>query len=197
MSDIEDSISSTSEYSGSESPSFNKNDNNILLDNISSILESLIEENKNLQNYKEKMKLQKKLIFYSREVPSISIKDYLYRINNFSEAEDNTFILALIYIDKICEIASIILSEHNIHRILFVSILIAIKYNEDVYYDNKYYAKIAGVSSKELRKMESEYLKLIKFELYVNKNVFDKYKNYICKNDDNMNKIKNTKKFNI
>ena len=197
MSDIEDSISSTSEYSGSESPSFNKNDNNILLDNISSILESLIEENKNLQNYREKMKPQKKLTFYSREVPFISIKDYLYRINNFSEAEDNTFILALIYIDKICEIASIILSEHNIHRILFVSILIAIKYNEDVYYDNKYYAKIAGVSSKELRKMESEYLKLIKFELYVNKNVFDKYKNYICKNDDNMNKIKNTKKFNI
>ena len=82
MSDIEDSISSTSEYSGYESSSFNKNDNNILLDNISSILESLIEENKNLQNYKEKMKFQKKLIFYSREVPSISIKDYLYRINN-------------------------------------------------------------------------------------------------------------------
>jgi len=120
------------------------------------------------------MKPQKKLTFYSREVPFISIKDYLYRIHNFSEAEDNTFILALIYIDKICEIASIILSEHNIHRILFVSILIAIKYNEDVYYDNKYYAKIAGVSSKELRKMESEYLKLIKFELYVNKNVFGK-----------------------
>ena len=197
MSDIEDSISSTSEYSGYESSSFNKNDNNILLDNISSILESLIEENKNLQNYREKMKPQKKLTFYSREVPFISIKDYLYRIHNFSEAEDNTFILALIYIDKICEIASIILSEHNIHRILFISILVAIKYNEDVYYDNKYYAKIAGVSSKELRKMESEYLKLIKFELYVNKNVFDKYKNYICKNDDNMNKIKNTKKFNI
>ena len=194
MSDIEDSISSTSEYSGYESSSFNKNDNNILLDNISSILESLIEENKNLQNYKEKMKLQKKLIFYSREVPSISIKDYLYRINNFSEAEDNTFILALIYIDKICEIAPIILSEHNIHRILFISILVAIKYNEDVYFDNKYYAKIAGVPSKELKKMESEYLKLIKFELYVNKNVFDKYKNYISK-IANINKI--NKKFNI
>ena len=194
MSDIEDSISSTSEYSGYESSSFNKNDNNILLDNISSILESLIEENKNLQNYKEKMKLQKKLIFYSREVPSISIKDYLYRINNFSEAEDNTFILALIYIDKICEIASIILSEHNIHRILFISILVAIKYNEDIYFDNKYYSKIAGVPSKELKKMESEYLKLIKFELYVNKNVFDKYKNYISK-IANINKI--NKKFNI
>ena len=196
MSDIEDSISSTSEYSGYESSSFNKNDNNILLDNISSILESLIEENKNLQNYKEKMKLQKKLIFYSREVPSISIKDYLYRINNFSEAEDNTFILALIYIDKICEIASIILSEHNIHRILFISILVAIKYNEDIYFDNKYYSKIAGVLSKELKKMESEYLKLIKFELYVNKNVFDKYKNYISK-IANINKIKKNKKFNI
>jgi hypothetical protein len=183
-----DEASSTNDYSTSGRSSFNSNSsNNSLIEKINSALESLIEENKNLENYKENMKQQKKSIFFSTEVPEISVLDYLYRIQNFSDAEDNTFILALIYIDKICETASIILSKNNIHRILFMSILTAIKYNEDLYYDNEYYAKIAGISTKELKKMELEYLKLIKFELYVNKSKFDKYKNYI-------NEIKDTNK---
>jgi hypothetical protein len=186
-----DEASSTNDYSTSGRSSFNSNSsNNSLIEKINSALESLIEENKNLENYKENMKQQKKSIFFSTEVPEISVLDYLYRIQNFSDAEDNTFILALIYIDKICETASIILSKNNIHRILFMSILTAIKYNEDLYYDNEYYAKIAGISTKELKKMELEYLKLIKFELYVNKSKFDKYKNYINEIKDT-NKVKN------
>ena len=173
-----DEDSSINDCSTSGRSSLNSNDNS-LIDKISSVLESLINENKNLENYKESMKKQKNSIFFSTEIPEISVLDYLYRIQNFSDAEDNTFILALIYIDKICETASIVLSENNIHRILFMSILTAIKYNEDLYYDNEYYAKIAGISAKELQKMELEYLKLIKFELYINKSKFDKYKNYI------------------
>ena len=184
-----DEASSTNDYSTSGRSSFNSNDNS-LIEKINSILESLIEENKNLENFKESMKLQKKSIFFSKEVPEISVLDYLYRIQNISDAEENTFILALIYIDKICETASIVLSENNIHRILFMSILTAIKYNEDMYYDNEYYAKIAGISSKELKNMELEYLKLIKFELYVIKSKFDKYKNYFNEIKDS-NKVKN------
>ena len=184
-----DEASSTNDYSTSGRSSFNSNDNS-LIEKINSVLESLIAENKNLENYKENMKQQKKSIFYLADVPEISVLDYLYRIQNYSDAEDNTFILGLIYIDKICETASIVLSENNIHRILFMSILSAIKYNEDLYYDNKYYAKIAGISTKELKKMELEYLKLIKFELYVNKSKFDKYKNYI-------NEIKDSSKMKI
>ena len=56
------------------------NSNNILIDNISAILESLIEENKNLQNYNELISKQKNLIFNSSNIPSISLQDYLYRI---------------------------------------------------------------------------------------------------------------------
>ena len=180
MSDLEEMDSSTNDYESSER-NFPKSKDSLIIDNIADILFSLIEENKNLYNYEEEISKQKKLIFYSREIPSISIKDYLYRIHLYTEAEFNTLILALIYIDKICEKASIILSEFNIHQILFTSIIIAIKYNEDLYYDNKYYAKIAGVTPKELQKMENEFLRMIKFELYINKKIFDKYKNYINK----------------
>lgn len=159
-----------------------ENANDRLIEKINLILLSIIGENKYLKNYKEETAKQKKMIFYSSNIPTISIKDYLYRIQSLSEVEDNTLILALIYIDKIYEKTSIILTEFNIHRILFTSILIAIKYNEDIFYENNFYAKIAGVTDKELRKMEIKFLKLIKFELYANKSLFEKYKNYICKN---------------
>ena len=154
---------------------------NTLIYKIYIILDSILEENKYLKNYKEKIDKQKKLVFYSNEIPTISIIDYLYRIQSLTNIEDSTLIIALIYIDKICEKASIILTEYNIHRLLFSSILIAIKYNEDSYFGLKLYAKIAGIPAKELKKLESEYLRLIQFDLYVNKNSFEKYIKYIKK----------------
>jgi hypothetical protein len=178
MSDFNENDSTTNDCGSSERNSLKPN--TVLIDNINSTLNSLIEENKNLKNYKEKILQQKKLVFNSPYTP-ITLKDYLYRIKSLTEVEDNTLILSLIYIDKICENASIILSEFNIHKILFSSILIAIKFNEDLYYDNKFYAKVAGVSAKELKKMESEFLRLIKFDLYINRKIFCKYKKYISK----------------
>ncbi|MBR4814506.1 MAG: hypothetical protein IKZ67_03495 [Paludibacteraceae bacterium] len=96
-----------------------------------------------------------------------------------SEAEDNTLIISLIFLDKICDTASIILTEYNVHRLLFISILIAIKYNEDLVFELDYYSKIAGMTKKEINKLEYEFLKLINFEVFVHKKIFEKYKSYI------------------
>lgn len=57
--------------------------------------------------------------------------------------------------------------------------IIAIKYNEDDYFDNNFYAKVGGVSRKEIDKLEYEFLSLIEFNLFVSEEVFDKYNNYI------------------
>ena len=153
--------------------------NEILLNKINKILTIVLEENKTLKNYKEKLSSQKNMAFTSYNKPSLSIKDYLYRIQSYSEAEDNTIIIGLMYIDRICEHSSIILTPYNIHRIIFVSILMAIKYNEDICFDYEFYAKIAGISMKELKILEREYIELIKFHFFVGKEEFDKYKLYI------------------
>ncbi len=184
MSDTNCSNDSTN-YSG-ESRRSSIKPNDILIDNISSTLESLIEENKHLLNYNEKIIAQKKLLFNAKELPTITIKNYLYRIQTYSEAEDNTLIFALILIDKICETGSIILTEYNVHRLLFISILISIKYNEDLVFELDCYSKIAGITKKEIKKLEYEFLTLIKFEVYVQKTLFDNYKNYIY----NINSLK-------
>jgi hypothetical protein len=63
--------------------------------------------------------------------------------------------------------------------ILFVAILISIKYNEDRYYENVYYAKIAGISSRELKNIEYDFLVIINFELFISEDEYLKYKKYL------------------
>ena len=153
--------------------------NEILINKINLILSLVLEENQTLNNYKEKLLSQKNMSFTSYNKPSLSIKDYLYRIQNYTEAEDNTLIVALIYIDRLSEISSIILTPYNIHRIVFVAVLLAIKYNEDICFGLDFYSKIAGISIKELKRLEIEFVYLIKFKFHIDKNDFEKYKLYI------------------
>jgi hypothetical protein len=153
--------------------------NEILLNKINKILMIILKENKTLKNYKEKCELQKDMAFTSYNKPSLSVKEYLYRIQTYAEVEDNTIIIGLIYIDRICEHISVILTPYNIHRIIFISILMAIKYNEDICFEYEFYSKIAGLPMKELKILEREYIDLIKFHFFVKREEFDKYKLYI------------------
>ena len=162
--------------------------NEILLNKINKILSIVIEENKNLKNYKEKVLSQRDMSFTSYKKPSLSIKDYLFRIQNYTEAEDNTIIIALMYIDRLSDISSILLTPFNVHRILFVSILLAIKYNEDICFGFDFYAKIAGMPISDLKKMERDFVYLIKFKLFIDKEEFENYKSYIDEIEYNENK---------
>ena len=146
---------------------------------ISITLSTIIEDNKKLPNFKEILKKQSKMIFSSNTIPNISIYDYLIRIQTYSFIEKSTLILSLIYIDRLCQICKLSLTFYNIHRILFAAILIAVKYNEDNFYDNKYYAEIAGVKIKELKIIEFTFVELINFKMYVSNELFDKYYSYL------------------
>ena len=52
--------------------------------------------------------------------------------------------------------------------------IIAIKYNEDDYFANEFYAKVGGVSKSEMDRLEYSFLNLSQFNLFVNEEVFDK-----------------------
>ena len=156
-----------------------------LIKSISQSLITILEENKKLKNYKEIIKKQNKMIFSANSIPSISINDYLIRIQTYSEIEKSTLILALILIDHICKKAELILTYYNIHRLLFGAILISIKYNEDTYYDNKFYSEIAGVKLKELKLIEYNFLELSDFNVFVNEKEYNQYQQYL----EDFNKI--------
>ena len=160
-------------------PEEEQNLNVELIEAISQTLTTILDDNKNLENYKEIVKNQSKMVFSANTVPNISIKDYLTRIQTYSNIEKSTMILSLIYIDRICEIADLTLTYFNIHRILFAAVLMAIKYNEDNFYDNKFYSEIAGVKLKELKLIEYTFLDLIDFQMFIDDETYEKYQQYL------------------
>ena len=185
--------SSCNEISTDINSSIESKINESLLNKINLIFKVVLEENKKLQNYSDKIMSQKNMSFYSNYIPSISTKNYLFRIVNYTEIEDNTIIIALIYIDRLCEMAKIVLTPYNIHRIIFTAILLAIKYNEDIIFNFEYYSKIAGISIKEMQILEKDFSILLRFKFFVSNELFEKYKLYIDNIDDEEENDKNIK----
>ncbi len=156
-----------------------KLENYNLIEAISQTLTIILENNKKKPNYKDIVKKQSKIAFSANLIPNISIKDYLTRIQTYSNMEKSTLILSLIYIDRLCHNCDVTLTYHNIHRILFSAILTSIKYNEDSFFDNKYYSEIAGVKLKELKLLEYTFIAMLNFKIYVSNDIYEKYENYL------------------
>ena len=162
-----------------------KNINNLeLIKVISDILSTIIEENEKMPNIKQIILNQKKMCFSEKAIPNILIYDYLKRIQEYTFIERNTLILSLIYIDRLCTLGQITLTYYNIHRILFGAILISIKYNEDTFYGNKYYAEIAGVKINELNSIEYNFILLSNYDLFVSDEIFKHYNAYLISSSE-------------
>lgn len=58
---------------------------------------------------------------------------------------------------------------------MIVAIMISIKYYDDEYYKNEYYAKVGGLSLKEINDLEFEFLELLNYELFIEKETFEMY----------------------
>ena len=53
--------------------------------------------------------------------------------------------------------------------------MLAIKYNEDDYYSNKYYAKVGGINLDEINDLEYNFLILLNFDIYISNDSFQYY----------------------
>ena len=113
--------------------------------------------------------------FLSKKNQSLSIKKYLLRLVKYTQVESSTLIAMLIYIDRLCEINDFTINSLNIYKIIFSSLVLAIKYNEEVIFDNKFFARVGGISLSEMNFLETVYLNLINFKLYVSDEIFETY----------------------
>ena len=154
-------------------------DNLDIIKSIYNSLSTVLEENKKLSNYKEILLKQNKICFSANSIPNITLYEYLVRIQKYAVPEKNTLILSLIYIDRLCKLGNIVLTYYNIHRILFTAILLAIKYNEDEFFENNYYANIAGIKICELKVIEYNFFCICDFNLFVNDDIFINYSRYL------------------
>ena len=120
--------------------------------------------------------------FSIKTIPSFTLTYYLERIKKYTYLENSTLTITLIYCDRICQQSKLILYPNNIHRIFLTSSLLAIKYNEDVFYKNDFYAKVGGIALELLNYLEFCALKFLDFNLFIDDELFKNYvlflKNY-------------------
>ena len=138
---------------------------------ISDLLVNICEENK-IKKCNKNYLLKS---FTNKNIPSISIKDYILRLSKHSKINESSIIIILIYIDRICNMNHFILTYYNIHKMTLATFILVIKYNEDCYYSMNYYSKIGGITLSELNNLESEYLILIGYNLFIHAKLYDKY----------------------
>eukprot|EP00831_Metopus_contortus_P051287 TRINITY_DN4304_c0_g1_i1.p3 TRINITY_DN4304_c0_g1~~TRINITY_DN4304_c0_g1_i1.p3 ORF type:complete len:134 (+),score=8.90 TRINITY_DN4304_c0_g1_i1:376-777(+) len=62
-----------------------------------------------------------------------------------------------------------------LNRLILVSVLMAIKYNEDFYFDNPFYARVGGIPTKEMNILEVNFHHLIQFDLFVDHEAYIQY----------------------
>ena len=140
--------------------------------NISTILAEISGQNSNIEFNPDDP-------FSTKSPSNVTLQYFFGRIKKYTKIEKSTLISILIYADRMCTTSGIILNPHNIHRIILGCLLLAIKYNEDVYFTNEHYAKVGGVSLEELNQLEYFTFLLLDFNLFISDDLYQKYLKYI------------------
>ncbi|KAI3506759.1 hypothetical protein L1887_21323 [Cichorium endivia] len=140
---------------------------------LSSLLQKSIEKNETLLQTAQTKDII--TVFHGSRAPALTIKQYIYRIFKYSRCSPSCFVVAHIYIDRFIQSESIILTSLNVHRLLITSIMLATKFIDEAFFNNAYYAKVGGVTTSELNRLEMKFLFGIDFRLYVDPPTFGRY----------------------
>ncbi|KAL5718365.1 Cyclin-U2-1 [Ranunculus cassubicifolius] len=114
--------------------------------------------------------------FESNETLDMTTQSFLERIYRYVRVAPPIYVVAYIYIDRLCQIhPEFRITTLNVHRLLITTIMVASKFVEDMNYRNSYYARVGGLATKEMNDREVDFLFLMGFKLHVNVSIFDSY----------------------
>ncbi|GAB4840772.1 hypothetical protein Ancab_021534 [Ancistrocladus abbreviatus] len=136
---------------------------------LSSLLERSVQKNETSQT-KDIL-----TVFHGAKAPPLSIQQYIDRIYKYAGCSPSCFIVAYIYVDRYLECVDALLTSFNVHRLLITSITVAAKFIDDAFFNNAYYARVGGVSTMEMNKLEMKFLFSIDFRLRVSVETFQRY----------------------
>jgi hypothetical protein len=106
--------------------------------------------------------------------------EYLLRIAKGFCCSEQCLVISLIYIDRLVQARpEIVVSPWSVHRLCLTSIVLAAKFWDDDFYTNSHYAKIGGVMVQELMALETTFLALLGWRLYVSPEEYGVYHDHV------------------
>jgi hypothetical protein len=118
-------------------------------------------------------------IFSSKSVPKISIDEYLRRIYSCPYIEESTGVIAMTYLDRVLRLPGFYLTSKTMHRMVCTSYLLAMKFHNDMCHTNAHFAFVGGITTKEMTRLEREFIRLCRFSLYVSPQEYETNKDRI------------------
>ena len=110
-------------------------------------------------------------VFTAVSADVITIEKYVHRVHTYGPidhpSEDVYLVVSLIYMDRYIKATGSTLYTLNVHRLWLVSYMLAIKFLADLHYNNKWFAKVGGISLSELNVLEKVFLTRIQFHMHV------------------------------
>lgn len=138
------------------------------------LLDKVVQRNEKLLEASKKQ--EKITVFHGLRAPNLSIRSYIDRIFKYSNCSPSCFTLAYVYIDRfIHQQPEVPITSLNVHRLLITSVMVAAKFVDDAFFNNAYYAKVGGVSTLEMNRLELEFLFNLDFKLQVTVSTFESY----------------------
>ncbi|WOK93581.1 hypothetical protein Cni_G02281 [Canna indica] len=144
-----------------------------ILSLLTSILEATIQKNEKELDSLEIKEIT--TIFSGLRAPTLSIKRYIERIFKYTKCSPSCFLIGYIYIERFLQQPNIHLTSFNVHRLIITSVAVAAKFIDDAFCTNAYYARVGGISTLEMNRLEINFLFSLDFRLQVTVGTFQTY----------------------
>lgn len=106
--------------------------------------------------------------FFLKTVPPFTLSQYLLRIHLYCPHSPGVYLTAASYIHRLCVSDMLVpATTKTIHRLSLAAIRVASKVLEDHKWSQDRFAKVGGVSRKELKSLEINLCFLLDFDLFV------------------------------
>lgn len=107
-------------------------------------------------------------IFNSSSPPAIPLVDFLRRLHKYTQFSPECLIIAIVYIDRYnMSQPEFSLNRLNAHKMVLAAVLLAAKFQDDFYYDNKAFEFAGGVNALHLHQLELEIFQKLEYNLFV------------------------------
>lgn len=107
--------------------------------------------------------------------PDLSIEKFIHRWTRYTGVGDEVILTALVYLDR-AAVSGIKIGEMTCHRMILSALVVATKWHCDDFKDMFFYAKVGGVSCKDLRQLERRLLCDMQFDAFCDSNVIAEYR---------------------
>lgn len=103
------------------------------------------------------------------------VHNYAYR----TRMRNETLVGALVYLDRIVDASGIVVTRENWLLVTCMCLVGVQKMYDDFHYSLKDYSSVCGIPVPVLSRAEHSFLKLVRYDLVVSQQNYNKYRNYI------------------